>query len=145
MEQSRLRIATLVAVLALSTSAVSWAEPVGTAFTYQGRLIEGGLPADGDYDFQFALYPVPVSGLPVGPIIELQNEAVTNGLFTDPPGRQWLDFVHGCNELVTVVEGRLVMRIGDHQWEIVTTTNGVIQNRASGNYSNSSVPKIAPG
>ncbi len=66
-------------------------------------------------------------------------------LFTDPPGRQWLDFVHGCNELVTVVEGRLDMRIGDRQWEIVTTTNGVIQTRASGKYSNSSVPKIAPG
>ncbi len=38
------------------------------------------------------------------------------GLFTDPPGRQWLDFVHGCNELVTVVEGRLDMRISDRQF-----------------------------
>ena len=31
------------------------------------------------------------------------------GLFVDPPGREWLDFVHGTNELVTVVEGRLKM------------------------------------
>ena len=34
------------------------------------------------------------------------------GLFVDPPGREWLDFVHGTNELVTVVEGRLEMTVG---------------------------------
>jgi len=27
--------------------------------------------------------------------------------FTDPPGREWHDFVHDANELVTVVDGRL--------------------------------------
>lgn len=27
--------------------------------------------------------------------------------FTDPPGREWRDFVHDTNELVTVVNGRL--------------------------------------
>jgi len=32
-------------------------------------------------------------------------------LFVDPPGRRWEDFVHGCNELVTVVEGRLEMEV----------------------------------
>ncbi|MGF1610960.1 MAG: cupin domain-containing protein [Kiloniellales bacterium] len=32
-------------------------------------------------------------------------------LFVDPPGRAWNDFVHGTNELVTVVEGRLEMTI----------------------------------
>jgi len=35
-------------------------------------------------------------------------------LFVDPPGQQWNDFVHGCNELVTVAEGRLEMTVGDH-------------------------------
>ena len=29
----------------------------------------------------------------------------------DPPGREWNDFVHGCNELVTVVEGRLELEV----------------------------------
>ena len=33
-------------------------------------------------------------------------------LFVDPPGRQWNNFVHGTNELVAVVEGRLGLRIG---------------------------------
>jgi len=32
-------------------------------------------------------------------------------LFVDPPGRRWEDFVHGCNELVTVMEGRLEMEV----------------------------------
>lgn len=27
--------------------------------------------------------------------------------FRDPPGREWNDFVHDTNELVTVIEGRL--------------------------------------
>ena len=30
--------------------------PVGTAFSYQGRLTDGSSPANGDYDFNFSLY-----------------------------------------------------------------------------------------
>ncbi len=33
--------------------------------------------------------------------------------FVDPPGQQWLDFVHATNEVVTVIEGRLKLTIGD--------------------------------
>jgi mannose-6-phosphate isomerase-like protein (cupin superfamily) len=29
--------------------------------------------------------------------------------FFDPPGREWNDFVHDTNELVTVIEGRLAL------------------------------------
>lgn len=32
-------------------------------------------------------------------------------LFTDPPGQRWEDFVHDCNEVVTVQQGRLEMEI----------------------------------
>jgi mannose-6-phosphate isomerase-like protein (cupin superfamily) len=32
-------------------------------------------------------------------------------MFIDPPGREWNDFVHATNELVTVVEGKLQMVI----------------------------------
>jgi len=35
--------------------------------------------------------------------------------FVDPPGRTWTGFVHDCNELVTVIEGRLHMTIGDQE------------------------------
>jgi quercetin dioxygenase-like cupin family protein len=34
-------------------------------------------------------------------------------LFVDPPGREWNDFVHSVNELVTVADGRLHMSVGD--------------------------------
>ncbi len=32
--------------------------------------------------------------------------------FADPPGREWNDFRHAANELVTVVEGRLQLTVG---------------------------------
>lgn len=32
-------------------------------------------------------------------------------MFIDPPGREWNDYVHSTNELVTVVEGKLLMII----------------------------------
>ena len=32
-------------------------------------------------------------------------------LFVDPPGREWNDFVHRSNELVTVLEGQLRMTV----------------------------------
>ena len=35
------------------------------------------------------------------------------GRFEDPPGRAWRDFTHDCNELITVVEGRLQLIMGD--------------------------------
>jgi len=35
--------------------------------------------------------------------------------FVDPPGQEWLDFVHACNELVTVIEGRLRLEVAG-QW-----------------------------
>lgn len=31
--------------------------------------------------------------------------------FVDPPGQEWRDFVHDCNEVVTVVEGRLKLEV----------------------------------
>ena len=37
-------------------------------------------------------------------------------LFTDPPGREWRDFVHSGDELVTVVNGQLQMTIQGQQW-----------------------------
>ena len=35
--------------------------------------------------------------------------------FVDPPGREWNNFVHGTNELVTVAEGCLELFIGRHR------------------------------
>lgn len=40
------------------------------------------------------------------------------GLFVDPPGREWKDFTHRTNEVVTVVEGRLRMTIAGESAEV---------------------------
>ena len=36
-------------------------------------------------------------------------------LFIDPPGREWNNFVHSCNELVTVMQGELRLLIGGEE------------------------------
>ena len=37
--------------------------------------------------------------------------------FVDPPGRAWRDFVHDCNEVVTVLEGRLELEVAGTRLE----------------------------
>lgn len=58
--------------------------PAGTAFTYQGRLTDGGAPANGDYDFRFRLYDGsdPTTARAVTGTLILDGVAITNGLFT---------------------------------------------------------------
>lgn len=55
---------------------------VGTIFTYQGRLEDGGSPANGSYDFEFTIYDSETgSGVVVGPF-NAEDVAVTEGVFT---------------------------------------------------------------
>jgi hypothetical protein len=58
--------------------------PQSTAFTYQGQLTDGGLPANGTYEFQFTLFGSPSGGSPVaGPNSPVPTPTpVSNGLFT---------------------------------------------------------------
>ena len=53
-----------------------------TAFTYQGRLSESGLPANGNYDFQFTLMDASIGGKTIAGPLTLGSIAVTKGLFT---------------------------------------------------------------
>jgi len=55
---------------------------MGPAFTYQGRLNDGGAPANGNYDVTFTLHDDPVNVASVGTYIILSAVPVTNGLFT---------------------------------------------------------------
>jgi hypothetical protein len=55
---------------------------LGTGFTYQGRLDEGGLPATGDYDFQFALFDAESFGTQTAEHLSLEAVDVSGGLFT---------------------------------------------------------------
>jgi hypothetical protein len=54
----------------------------GSAFTYQGRLTDGGAPASGAYDFRFILYNAEVGGSQVGTTFTAEDLAVTGGVFT---------------------------------------------------------------
>jgi len=56
--------------------------PISTAFTYQGRLIDGGAPANGTYDLTFALYDAPSGGVQIGSTLTRNGVNVTDGLFT---------------------------------------------------------------
>jgi hypothetical protein len=55
---------------------------VGTAFTYQGRLTDGGAPATGTYDFRMILFDADVGGSQQGPIVTVDDVAVAAGHFT---------------------------------------------------------------
>ena len=39
-------------------------------------------------------------------------------LFVDPPGQEWNNFTHSTNELVTVLEGRLEMKMLGETYEM---------------------------
>jgi len=56
--------------------------PLSTSFTYQGRLTDGGNPANGSYDFRFILYDGETSGSQVGSTVNKDDVTVTDGLFT---------------------------------------------------------------
>src|SRR5215211_4956746 len=69
--------------LALAALAVEiFAAAMGPAFTYQGRLHDGGQPANNVYDLTFTLHDDPVNGPSIGTYIILSAVPVTNGLFT---------------------------------------------------------------
>src|ERR1043165_2777103 len=52
-----------------------------TAFTYQGRLSDGGSPAQGPFDFRFALRDAATNGVNLG-VNVLAPVHVSNGVFT---------------------------------------------------------------
>ena len=54
----------------------------GTAFTYQGRLNDGGSPATGNYDLQFQVYDAVTNGNAISLPLTNSATAVNNGLFT---------------------------------------------------------------
>lgn len=81
----------------------------GTAFTYQGRLNDGGNPAHGTYDFRLRLASDPVGPTYVGSPYLTNGIVVTNGLFVAIP-----DFGPGILN-------------GNNYWlEVSVRTNGAI-------------------
>ena len=101
-----LRTLRLLTALVLLTGKTV-AAPVGTAFTYQGRLNDSGNAATGIYDLRFTIYDALAGGNAVGSSQTNAATLVTNGLFTVK-----LDFGPG-------------VFAGDARWlELAARTNG---------------------
>ena len=99
-------LVTFSAVLTLLSSLVT-AAPLGTAFTYQGRLADGGVPAQGLYDLRFVVFDAAQDGSGISGVLTNAATPVANGLFTVT-----LDFGSG-------------VFTGDARWlEIGVRTNG---------------------
>ncbi len=72
----------MVAALSL-VAAPAWSGlPIGTAFTYQGSLNDGGVAPTAAYDFRVTLFDASVGGNSVSGALELGDVAVTSGIFT---------------------------------------------------------------
>ncbi|MEE9293564.1 MAG: tail fiber domain-containing protein [Phycisphaerae bacterium] len=56
---------------------------VGTAFTYQGELIDDGVAVNGECDFEFTLWDAADEGTQIGPTLT-PTVTVTDGRFTEP-------------------------------------------------------------
>jgi len=81
MMNSKMLLLTAVALYSLLTP-LNRACAQGTAFTYSGRLDDGGSPANGSYDLTFTLFNALSGPSQVGTTFTNSATAVSNGLFT---------------------------------------------------------------
>lgn len=73
----------LVGLIGLAAHSLGFAQiPAGTAFSYQGRLTDGALAANGPYDLQFGLFDGSTGGTQIGAALEKGSVPVAKGLFT---------------------------------------------------------------
>ncbi|MHC4501235.1 MAG: hypothetical protein ACYS21_19230 [Planctomycetota bacterium] len=94
MERTRVLLNVVILVIALGMAGVANSAPMGTAFTYQGRLSDANSPADGSYDFEFELFDQDAGGNQFGNTVTKDEVDVIDGYFT-----VLLDFVNDANVL----------------------------------------------
>lgn len=75
------RIPLLALALLLAAPSLR-AELLGSAITYQGELRVAGLPAEGEFDFQFELFDAASNGVLVGSPVLVEDVPVANGVFS---------------------------------------------------------------
>lgn len=81
--KSRIALLTWIVLASCAVNrSVSFAAPMGTAFTYQGRFNASGNPANGAYDFEFRLFDAATAGNQVGSTVTKADLAVSDGYFT---------------------------------------------------------------
>ena len=100
-----MKIRTLLSFIALLSTSLPLAAQT-TAFTYQGRLMDGGIPANGSYDILVGVEDAVTNGNPIAGPISVPV-TVSNGLFTTS-----LDF------------GSAAFSGGDRWIQLAVRTNG---------------------
>jgi hypothetical protein len=101
------RVVSLIFAMIAMAAACSRSFAQTTAFTYQGSLANGGLPANGSYDLTFTLFNTNAGGAAIAGPVTNSATAVSNGLFT-----------------VTIDFGAGVFNGGNDWLEIAVQTNG---------------------
>lgn len=96
---SSLKVLLLTCLLSAPVAALATAP--GSSFSYRGQLTDNGVSADGNYDFEFALYTTAAGGLPVD-TIESSALEVHKGLLDTP-----LDFIATSDGSARWVEVRM--------------------------------------
>lgn len=117
---------------------IAQAAPLGTAFTYQGRLDEGGQPANGYYDMTFWLYAGPIGGSVLASNI-VADVPVNDGLFTRSVDfgaihftgeERWLAITVATNTSSAFVLLQPRSRLAPAPHAIYATTAGTVTNGA---------------
>ncbi len=80
--ERKILLTVVILAVAFDMAGVAKSAPMGTAFTYQGRLIDGNNVADGLYDFQFKLFDDPNADTQKGNTVYLDEVDVIDGYFT---------------------------------------------------------------
>lgn len=70
-----------LACSALGSVPAAQADTFGFGITYQGELANGGTPVDGTADFVFRLFDASVGGNQVGPDLQQDDVAISEGIF----------------------------------------------------------------
>ncbi len=74
--------AAALCITGMLAAGLALAAPLGTGFTYQGQLNQGGVPVNGAVNLRFGLYDAATSGANLGARQILTGVPVANGLFT---------------------------------------------------------------
>jgi hypothetical protein len=80
MSREKQTMAVIMMGILFSLSVMVSAAPMGTVFTYQGRLTDAGSPADSRYDFKFSLYDALTGGSQAGSTLT-KTVQVNDGYF----------------------------------------------------------------
>ena len=136
------RLALVATGVSLLASPLLAQTPLGTSFTYQGRLTENNQPANGTYDFQFTIYGAASGSAQVCTVaandIETRDDVtVTNSVFTveldfcadafDGDAR-WLEIAvrHNSSEFYTTLSPR--EQIASSPYAVRTLSASVADN-----------------